>query len=164
MLNHSLVACVVVACVTMVSSAADKVDITKDIAPILQAHCTGCHNADDAEGKFASDSHDALIKGGESGVAITAGQPNSSRLLMMVTGKMEPAMPPEGETPLNEKIVTLASTSDGHELLISRPAGSAGPDSDSAYIVAPQTTAALLFDRANGVRIPATAAASDTAS
>ena len=110
MLNHSLVACVVVACVTTVSSAADKVDFTKDIAPILQAHCTGCHNADDAEGKFASDSHDALIKGGESGVAITAGQPNSSRLLMMVTGKMEPAMPPEGETPLNEKQIATITT------------------------------------------------------
>lgn len=58
----------------------------------------------------------------------------------------------EAETPLNEKTVTLAVTTDGREILISRPAGTPGPQSGPAHIVI-DAASALLFDRASGQRI-----------
>ncbi|MFO1137636.1 MAG: ABC transporter ATP-binding protein [Paracoccus sp. (in: a-proteobacteria)] len=58
----------------------------------------------------------------------------------------------EAETPLNEKTVTLVLTAGGREILVSRPAGSAGPTDRQAFI-AIDTQAAMLFDRATGNRI-----------
>jgi multiple sugar transport system ATP-binding protein len=55
----------------------------------------------------------------------------------------------EAETPLNEKIVSLASTEHHREILISRPAGTAAPAAGKAFI-AVQPDHALLFDRASG--------------
>ncbi len=60
----------------------------------------------------------------------------------------------EAETPLNEKTVTLATTANGREILISRPAGTPGPSSGTAHIaIAPDK--ALLFDRESGERVGA---------
>ena len=58
----------------------------------------------------------------------------------------------ETETPLNEKTVTLALTQNGREMMISRPAGTRGPEGDTGYL---RVDAALihLFDRATGTRI-----------
>jgi multiple sugar transport system ATP-binding protein len=58
----------------------------------------------------------------------------------------------EAETPLNEKIVTLAVTRRGREILVSRPAGVAGPGAGPAFVAA-DSAHALLFDRATGARI-----------
>lgn len=58
----------------------------------------------------------------------------------------------EAETPLNEKIVTLAITKGGREVLISRPAGTPGPSEGSAHIAIDSSTARL-FDRATGMGI-----------
>ena len=91
-------------------AAADRVKFESDIAPIFRAHCAGCHSAEEPEGGFAVDSAEALRKGGSSGVAITAGTASSSRLWLMVSGKLEPKMPPEDETPLSEKQLSLIET------------------------------------------------------
>lgn len=58
----------------------------------------------------------------------------------------------EAETPLNEKTVTLAATAHQREILISRPAGTPGPDQDNAHI-AMDLSGALLFDRATSNRM-----------
>jgi multiple sugar transport system ATP-binding protein len=58
----------------------------------------------------------------------------------------------EAETPLNEKTVTLVRTVRGREILVSRPAGTPGPDHGKAHI-AVDGRSALLFDRASGDRI-----------
>lgn len=58
----------------------------------------------------------------------------------------------EAETPLNEKAVTLVRTGKGRELMVSRPAGSPGPQGGTAWIAA-DAGAAMLFDRASGARI-----------
>ncbi len=88
-------------------ASAEAVDFAKDVTPILQKYCVGCHTADDPDGGFAMDSHASLLKGGESGAAITAGEPSSSRLVLMTTGKLEPAMPPEGEPAPSEGELAL---------------------------------------------------------
>ena len=59
----------------------------------------------------------------------------------------------EAETPLNEKTVTLVLTARNREILLSRPAGTPGPVSGRAHIVASGETA-LLFDKETGALIP----------
>ena len=68
--------------------AADAVDYARDIAPLLQRYCVGCHTADDPEGGLVMESHDQLMSGGASGVAITGGSPASSRMMLMITGSL----------------------------------------------------------------------------
>lgn len=58
----------------------------------------------------------------------------------------------EAETPLNEKIVTLALTEGKREVLISRPSGTPGPDSGKAYIRV-NADRAMMFDRQSGLRL-----------
>ena len=91
------------------TSGADKLDYAQDIFPILEMHCIGCHTEDDAEGGLAMDSHAALMRGGDGGMAITAGVPANSRMLLMVSGKLEPRMPPEDDGPSEEDLAILAA-------------------------------------------------------
>jgi multiple sugar transport system ATP-binding protein len=55
----------------------------------------------------------------------------------------------EVETPLNEKVVTLATTKGGREMLISRPSGTPGPTSGIAHIIFKKDSS-LLFDTSTG--------------
>jgi len=55
----------------------------------------------------------------------------------------------EAETPLNEKIVTLALTERGREVLVSRPAGTSAPTHGTVFVAAdPQSL--LIFDSTEG--------------
>ena len=102
--------------------AATKVDYTKDVFPILQKYCVGCHTADEAQGGFVMESHAALMKGGETGVAVTAGEAKSSRMVLMATGKIQPQMPPEDEAqPSVDELAVIANWIDQ---------GAVGPDGD----------------------------------
>lgn len=84
--------------VTSVSlSAAQPVDFTTEVAPVLQKYCVGCHSQDEPEGGLDLSSHAAVLAGGDSGLAITPASATSSRLALMVSGRMEPSMPPEDE-------------------------------------------------------------------
>lgn len=58
----------------------------------------------------------------------------------------------EAETPFNEKTVTLAQTTGGREILISRPAGTPAPASGTAGVDI-DASAAVLFDQETGRRI-----------
>ena len=64
---------------------------------VLKKYCAGCHNASDSDGEFSLENFETMMKGGESGPAITPGSSASSRLVQLIRGKLEPAMPPEGE-------------------------------------------------------------------
>lgn len=95
-------------------------DYVKDVAPILTKYCAGCHNADDAEGKLSLESFVDLQKGGERGASVVPGQAASSRLIRVLTGAAEPAMPPEdNEAPSEAEIATLKDWVD---------AGAKGPE------------------------------------
>lgn len=60
----------------------------------------------------------------------------------------------EAETPLNEKTVTLVRTRGGREILVSRPAGTPGPDHGEAFLDI-DAGSVLMFDKASGERIAA---------
>jgi WD40 repeat protein len=100
--------------------AAEKVDYVQDVLPILESYCIGCHTQDDPEGGFVMESHAEMLVGGGSGLAITPGESNSSRMMLMLTGKVDPKMPPEGEdAPSQDEIEVLANWIDQ---------GAAGPE------------------------------------
>lgn len=108
-------------------------DFNEAIAPIFTKYCVGCHNADDAEGKLVLESYDATLGGGEHGAALVPGQPDRSRLLLVLTGKAEPAMPPEGsEAPTAEEIATL------ERWIAGGARGPSGAAPDPTRLVVPQ--------------------------
>ncbi len=94
----------------VVAVAAEQVDFQSDVFPILQKYCVGCHTEDDTGGDLNLDNHAAMMSGGENGLAITAGVPDSSRLFLMASGKMEPVMPPDGEPgPTQDELDVLSA-------------------------------------------------------
>lgn len=65
------------------------------IRPLLADHCLHCHGSEKQSGGLRLDSPEALLKGGDSGPAIVAGQPKQSRLIEAVGYGGELQMPPD---------------------------------------------------------------------
>ncbi|MEM9825613.1 MAG: c-type cytochrome domain-containing protein [Planctomycetota bacterium] len=84
------------------SFAQDKVDFTTQVMPVLQTYCVACHTADDPQGGLVMEDYAALMNGGDSGSAVTAGEARSSRLYLMAAGELEPVMPPDDAEGPNE--------------------------------------------------------------
>src|SRR5271156_6802574 len=67
---------------------AGPISFFRDIRPILQANCQGCHQPAKAQGGLVLSSHAGLLNAGESGeAAVVPGKPEASRLLAEVTPK-----------------------------------------------------------------------------
>ncbi len=79
------------------------------IQPILDARCVSCHNDEKLKGELLMTAYDHLMKGGESGKVIVAGNSVSSDLIHRVTlaPDDEDFMPPEGKTPLSKEQIRL---------------------------------------------------------
>ncbi len=103
------------------------------VAPIFTKYCVGCHNDADREGKLTLETYDGLTAGGEHGAVVTAEQPDLSRLVRVLTGKAEPAMPPEGnEGPSQEEIQTIIAW------VAAGARGPSGAPPDPANLVTPK--------------------------
>ena len=80
----------------------------RDIRPLFQANCHGCHQPAKPQGNYVMTSFAALVAGGESGsAAIVAGNPAESYLveqLALVDGQAEM---PKGGPPLHETEIEL---------------------------------------------------------
>src|SRR5215208_4628957 len=65
---------------------AAKISFDKQIRPIFQANCQGCHQPAKAGGEYVMTTFDRLTKGGESGdAAIAPGKPDESEILKQVS-------------------------------------------------------------------------------
>ncbi len=83
-------------------------DYNTQVAPIFKKYCAGCHNATEKEGELVLDRYATLLSGGEHGAVIVPGKSDQSRLILVLTGKAKPAMPPEdNEKPTPAEIATL---------------------------------------------------------
>ena len=67
----------------------------RDVAPVLQRHCTGCHHPGKPKGDVDLTTVAAMRRAGRHGAAVVAGKPGESVLMSEVQGA-EPAMPKEG--------------------------------------------------------------------
>jgi mono/diheme cytochrome c family protein len=73
-----------------------KVSYFRDIRPIFQEHCQGCHQPAKPMGGLVMTSYEGLKKGGESGEpGLVAAKPDASPLLAQITAQdgQPPAMP-----------------------------------------------------------------------
>src|SRR5688500_5968915 len=77
----------------------------KDIKPLFTSACNGCHRPEKSKGDLDMTTFAALMKGGEGGTPVVAGDPGKSMLLKMISGP-EPEMPEDGE-PLKAEQVKL---------------------------------------------------------
>ena len=70
-----------------------KVSYDKQVRPILQARCQGCHQPAKAGGRYVMTTFDRMLRGGESGEpAIVPSKPGESQLIELITpqnGKAE---------------------------------------------------------------------------
>src|SRR4051794_25774129 len=89
-------------------AAPEKVSYFKQVRPIFQANCQGCHQPAKSRGDYAMTSFKALLDGGASGSkAIVPGKPNDSKLLTDITPVKGKARMPEGKKPLHESEIEL---------------------------------------------------------
>jgi WD40 repeat protein len=83
------------------AGAAAPLSYFRDIRPILQAHCQGCHQPAKAGGDYVMTTHELLLKGGESDEpAIVPGQPDKSHLMEEITPHDGKAEMPKDRPPL----------------------------------------------------------------
>jgi len=95
-----------------ITALAEPVSYERQIKPLLQRSCTACHNSQAAEGGLNLESVAAILRGGDSGQAVTIEQGDAAgSLLARVTGSDEPRMPPAdnaiGARPLNDLEIDL---------------------------------------------------------
>lgn len=74
----------------------EKVDVLKEVQPVLTAKCLVCHSSDGAQGGLRAHTREDLIRGGASGPAIVPGKGADSLLVLKVQGKRGIRMPPSG--------------------------------------------------------------------
>ncbi len=80
------------------AAPAGAIDFYKQVQPILEAKCSGCHSGDKPKGKLRLDDRAGALAGGkDDGPAITPGKPATSPLLMRVKADGEGVMPPKGD-------------------------------------------------------------------
>jgi WD40 repeat protein len=92
------------------AAPAARVSYDKQVRPILQAHCQGCHQPAKAGGAYVMTAFDRMLKGGESGEpAIVAGKPDESHLLELITPHGGKAEMPQNKPPLADSEIALVS-------------------------------------------------------
>src|SRR5947209_2637078 len=81
---------------------AGPVSYYKQVRPIFQAHCQGCHQPAKDRGGYVMTAFDKLLAGGESGeAAVVSRKPDESELVKLITPHEGKAKMPEGRPPLD---------------------------------------------------------------
>jgi hypothetical protein len=82
----------------------NRLAFASDVLPVLKERCIDCHGGNKKKGGLDLTTIEAMLKGGDSGVAIVAGDPDKSPLYMRVD---DGSMPPAGKplTPAQKKIL-----------------------------------------------------------
>lgn len=86
------------------AKAEKPVSFHKDVWPILQRQCQGCHQPAKKGGGLAVTSCALLTKGGKAGAGIVVGKPDESPLIHSLVGEGIAVMPKGGEPLPKEKI------------------------------------------------------------
>lgn len=86
------------------------VSYAKDVRPLLQQHCLGCHQPAKPQGGYVMTDHAALLKAGESGEpAVVPGKPEASYLIDQITAHGGKAEMPKGRDALKAVDVELVA-------------------------------------------------------
>ncbi len=102
MKHHGLLLAFLVASTSSLSAQEPAVDYLRDVKPIFQKHCVGCHGPAKQKSGLRLDTAAHMLQGGSEGSVVAVGKSKDSRLLHVLTGvKDAPAMPPEGKVKLS---------------------------------------------------------------
>src|SRR2546421_10559708 len=84
--------------------AAEEVDFSKEVKPILELNCTKCHGPEQHKGKLRLDSKDADLKGDDNGTALVPGKPEDSKIYtsIILPPDHDDTMPPKKELHLSK--------------------------------------------------------------
>jgi hypothetical protein len=78
-------------------SAAEPVEpatFARDVMPVLGRYCETCHGDRQQHGGLRLDSYDALMRGGDGGPVVIAGDARGSVLVAKIEHRDRPSMPP----------------------------------------------------------------------
>src|SRR3954467_4665014 len=90
------------------TKTAPKVSYYREIRPILQANCQGCHQPAKSKGGYVMTDFKGLLVGGDSeGAASIPEHPEKRAILKMITPQDGEVRMPKGKTPLSEMEVAL---------------------------------------------------------
>lgn len=93
---------------SLLSAGEDSIDYLRDIKPILRSRCYACHGALKQEMGLRLDSAALMLKGGESGPAVIAGDQQGSLILQRISTNDESVrMPPEGKPLTPDEVAKL---------------------------------------------------------
>jgi formylglycine-generating enzyme required for sulfatase activity len=98
-LTRSLAAALLVFMATRAAIAADKIDFTLDVKPLLESTCLSCHGPEKPKGDLQLMTRALAIKGGEKGAALVPGKPAESPLYTstVLPPEHDDIMPPKGD-------------------------------------------------------------------
>lgn len=86
------------------------VSFTKEIAPLINEKCIGCHGASMQCGNLRLDTFAGWVKGGKSGPLLTVGNPKQSLILFRMGTPDKAIRMPKDEEPIDrEKLITMAN-------------------------------------------------------
>jgi WD40 repeat protein len=90
---------------------AEEISFHRDVRPLFQAHCQGCHQPSKRGGEYVMTSFEQLLQPGESAEpAIVPGDPDASYLIDQITPTDGEALMPKGKEPLSEEEIALIRT------------------------------------------------------
>src|ERR1044071_5299866 len=90
------------------TKSAPKVSYYRQVRPILQANCQGCHQPAKSKGGYVMTEFKRLLTGGDSeGTAIVPEHPEKSAILKMITPQDGEVKMPKGKAPLMDYDVAL---------------------------------------------------------
>src|SRR5208282_2977329 len=82
------------------SVAEEPVSFHRQIRPILQQKCQGCHQPAKLKGKLLLTGYEGFATGGKHGPSWMAGKPDESRVLKHLRGEGDFTLMPEKDKPL----------------------------------------------------------------
>jgi WD40 repeat protein/mono/diheme cytochrome c family protein len=117
--NVTQVCCIALACVFSVAGISNgdepgnvktddrPVSFYRQVRPILQRHCVGCHQPAKRAGKLLLTTFEGFKKGGENGKSFTPGKPAESLVVDYISGD-KPEMPRNAKPLKKEQIALVA--------------------------------------------------------
>jgi len=88
------------------AQADEKISYRRQIAPVLQKYCLGCHNRIDAEQGLSLQAADDILRGSKHGKILNAEMPDASRLWNVLISKDDDHMPPADQPQLTTDDLT----------------------------------------------------------
>ncbi len=93
--------------IVSVAAAQEKVTYDEHVRPIFQQRCGKCHNAERKRADFDALTFQGVMAGASTGEVVQPGQPDDSRLYLLVAHLEEPVMPPGNSRIPDAELATI---------------------------------------------------------